>query len=136
MSVLSNRIARLRDWGQSLMTRHGRKAEGDVVPLQVLCRFWQEDGVWNATTEHLAVAVFGDTFEDAQKNLQDAIVAHMECWVESGKAKELIALLESRAHGRLEVEKICPDVPLVKMQIEMKDHNVFNFVHSFAKAAG
>jgi len=92
--------------------------------LPVLCRFWQEDGVWNASAAHLAVAVFGHSFEEAQKNLQSAIVSHIECWVEAGKADELVALLRAQSHEQLDVEEISPDSPLVKLQVGMHDDRV------------
>jgi len=92
--------------------------------LPVLCRFWQEDGIWNATAAHLAVAAFGDSFEEAQKNLRNAIMAHIECWAEAGKADQLVALLRDQSHEQLALEEISPDSPLVKMQVGMHDDQV------------
>jgi len=124
-NMLMNRFGfsnTLRELGNSLMNVFRKKEEEIVLP--VLCKFWQEDGVWNASAEHLAVAVFGESFEEAQKNLREAIVAHMECWVEEGKEVELTNLLLSRSHGQLQVEQLSPDAPLVKMEVEMHHHHV------------
>lgn len=92
-----------------------------VVKVPILCKFWREDDVWNGVAEHLAVAAFGDTFEDAAKNLHDAVVAHIECYVEAGKAPELFAHLREQAREQLIVEEICPDTPLVKMQLDTQN---------------
>jgi len=116
----------LISWGQSLMKFWAAKktdAESYTM-LPVLCRFWQEDGVWNAEAAHLAVAVFGSTFEEAQRNLQSAIVSHMECWVEAGRADQIVEQLRAQSHEQLKVEDISPDSPLVKIQIGMQDDHV------------
>src|SRR5262245_38445410 len=112
----------LKEWGHSLMNVFRKKEEETVLP--VLCKFWQEDGVWNAVAEHLAVAVFGYSFEEAQRNLREAIVAHMECWVEEGKGDELVNLLLSRSHGQLQVEQLSPDAAVLKMEVGVHDHHV------------
>jgi predicted RNase H-like HicB family nuclease len=48
-----------------------------VMNLPALCRFWREDGVWNASAVDLPIAVFGDTIEEAQSNMSDALTAHL-----------------------------------------------------------
>lgn len=111
-------------WGDLLMNFGAAKKAESYTMLPVLCRFWQEDGVWNAEAAHLAVAVFGDTFEEAQKNLQEAVVAHIECWVAAGKAEELVAQLRAESHEQLKVEDISPDSPLVKIQVGMQGGHV------------
>jgi predicted RNase H-like HicB family nuclease len=95
--------------------------ETAIVNIPVLCKFWKEDDVWNGAAEHLAVAAFGDTFEEAEKNLYEAVMAHIDCWVEAGKAAEIFSLLRDQARERLSVDEICPDAPLVKMQFAMQD---------------
>jgi predicted RNase H-like HicB family nuclease len=101
--------------------RKNGDTETAVVKIPILCKFWREDDVWNGTAEHLAVAAFGDTFEEAEKNLHEAVVAHIDCWVEAGKAAEIFALLREQAREQLNMEEICPDTPLVKMQVGMQD---------------
>ena len=93
-----------------------------VVP--VLCRFWQEDGVWNGNAEHLAVAIFGKTFEEAQKNLQAAIVEHIKCWVDAGKEEQLISQLREQAHEHVTVNEIPHNSPVVNISVGLSDHHV------------
>jgi len=42
-----------------------RTHEQQELVLPVLCKLWydSEDETWNGVAEHLAVAVFGDSFE-------------------------------------------------------------------------
>jgi len=101
--------------------RKSGDTETTVVKVPILCKFWREDDVWNGVAEHLAVAAFGETFEQAEKNLQDAVRAHIVCWIEAGKAAEIFALLREQAREQLTVEEICPDTPLVKMEIGTQD---------------
>ena len=49
-----------------------------VVQVPVLCRIWEEQGVFNGIAEDLPVAVFGKTHEEAQSYLRDAIISHLE----------------------------------------------------------
>jgi predicted RNase H-like HicB family nuclease len=85
--------------------------------IPVLCKFWKEDGVWNASAEHLPIAVFGDTFEDALKNLRDAIISHIQSVREAGQIDQLISLLLKRAQDHMLVTEITPEAPLVKMLV-------------------
>lgn len=68
------------------MSQHEK---GDVI-VPLLCRFWEEDGVWNGIAEDAAVAVFGETFEEARRNLRDAIECHLEAAVENGELKSIV----------------------------------------------
>jgi len=52
--------------------------QSEQTSLPVLCRFWNEDGVWNGSAEDVAVAVFGQTLEEAINNLRAAVQNHFE----------------------------------------------------------
>ncbi len=54
------------------------------APISILCRFWSEDGVWNGLAKDLPVAAFGQTFEEARRNLSDALLSHLQSASELG----------------------------------------------------
>lgn len=97
--------------------RGRKKAEMQTVGFPVLCRFVEEGGVWNACAEHLPVAVFGDTFEEARKNLCHALTSHFQSVAEAGRTEELIALLYRRAEDHLLVNEMGPDSVIGKMLV-------------------
>ena len=63
---------------------NGRKKVSDVP---ILVRFWQEDGVWNASALDISVAVFGNSFEEARSNFEEALAHHLEVVSEMNSAK-------------------------------------------------
>ncbi len=73
----------------------GNNAEDieQVIEIPILCRVWEEDGVWNGEAVHISVAVFGHSFEETKRNLIDAVFSHLEALQETGKLKETIDLL-------------------------------------------
>lgn len=71
-----------------------------VFEIPVLCRLWEEDGVWNGEAVDLAVAVFGKTFEETQHNLADAIISHLETLQEIEQLKDTVHLLRTCARMR------------------------------------
>lgn len=50
----------------------------ECAPMSILCKFWSEDGVWNGVSEDLPVAACGQTFEEARRNLSDALLCHLQ----------------------------------------------------------
>lgn len=94
------------------------------VTVPILCKFWSEDGVWNAVAEDLPVAVFGSSFEEARDNLRAAIESHIESMIETGQVGELITHLQERAREYLSVDEISPDSPLLKMLVAMKNQEI------------
>ena len=66
-----------------------------AVEIPVLCKIWEEDGVFNGIAEDLAVAVFGKTYEEAHKHLGEAIVAHLEALQELHQLESTIKRLRS-----------------------------------------
>jgi predicted RNase H-like HicB family nuclease len=90
-------------------------------PVSILCRFWTEDEVWNGVAEDLPVAACGQTFEEARRNLSDALVSHLESASELGKLPEIIRHLQQREHDFLPVDEIPLNAPLLKIVVAMKD---------------
>lgn len=88
--------------------------------IPVLCTFVQEDGVWNASAEHLPVAVFGDTFEEARENLCNAVVGHIQSMAEAGRMEEVLTLLRRRAEDHMLVNEIAGDSVISKMLVPLK----------------
>jgi predicted RNase H-like HicB family nuclease len=68
-----------------------------VVEVPVFCRIWQEQGVFNGVAEHLPVAVFGKTYEEAQSNPKDAILSHLAALREVHQLDEVVEHLRSQA---------------------------------------
>ena len=90
------------------------------APISILCRFWSEDGVWNGVAEDLPVAAFGQTFEEARRNLSDALLSHLHSASELGGLPEIIQLLQQREHDFLPVDEIPLNSPLLKILVAMK----------------
>ena len=68
-----------------------------VVEIPVLCRIWEEQGVFNGVAEHLPVAVFGKTYEEAQTNLKDAVLSHLAALREVHQLDAVVEHLRSQA---------------------------------------
>lgn len=102
-----------------------QKKTSEVTKIPVLCKFWQEDGVWNGEAQDLAVAVFGDTFEDAQRHLSDAIICHLEALQELKQLKQTIAYLQQRARDfNVSAEEIPSNRPFLRMDATFHDNQL------------
>ena len=77
-----------------------KELEKPSLAVPVLCRFWEEDGVWNGAAHDLPVAAFGKTLQQAQKHLGDALEAHFEALHELGKVQATIEKLRRISHDR------------------------------------
>ena len=105
----------------------GKKAEPEhvTVTVAVLCKFWFEDGVWNAAAADLPVAVFGDTFENAKEHLGQALATHFEALEKVGGLEEAVRHLQQRAREQyFSVAEMPLDRPLVKMEATVHDRRV------------
>ncbi len=101
------------------------KRATQMIKIPVLCRFRQEDGVWNGIAEDLAVAVFGNTFEEAQKNLSDAILCHLEALQELKQIDQTIKYLQRRAREcNVSVEDMPDNRPILRMEATLFDNQV------------
>lgn len=88
------------------------------VTVPVLCRVSQEDGVWTAVALDLPVVAQGECFDDATKNLHEALVAHCEAIQEHGDIELLISELQDSAKKHLiRVDEMQDNAPLVKMPV-------------------
>jgi hypothetical protein len=83
-------------WFLELFTKKTGKTK---VP--VLCRFWQEDGVWNGSAHDLPIAVYGDSLEQAQGHLDEAIISHLNALEKLGKVDPVISELMRLADERI-----------------------------------
>jgi predicted RNase H-like HicB family nuclease len=102
-----------------------RKKVPEMTKIPVLCRFRQEDGVWNGTAEDLAVAVFGPTFEETQKNLSDAILCHLEALQELKQIEPTIDYLQRRAREcNVTLEDMPNNRPVMRMNATLFDNQV------------
>jgi len=99
------------------------------VEIPVLCRFSEEQGVWNGVAVDLPVAVFGHTFEEARGNLGDAIITHLEALQQVGRIDEVIESLRCRAKDyRLTVSEMGTNEPLVRFNAALEDHKILALV--------
>jgi len=98
-----------------------QRETGTCAPVSILCRFWSEDGVWNGVAQDLPVAAFGQTFEEARRNLSDALLCHLQSASELGRLPEIMNLLQQREHDFLPVDEIPLNSPLLKILVAMKD---------------
>jgi hypothetical protein len=94
-----------------------------ATSLPVLCEFWQEDDVWNGEAKDLPIAIFGDTFEEAQAHMRDAIQGYMESSIEAGDMPDVVAILEKAARHRITPEELSPKRPVLKISVELTDKN-------------
>ena len=107
------------------MRLFSKKHATPVLELSILCKAWQEDGVWNAVTEDLPVAVFGATFEQAQNNLHEAIFAHLETAQETGMLEQVAKELRQRARERsFTMAEMPSDHVMMKMRAAVQDDRV------------
>lgn len=77
--------------------------------------------MWNGVAEDLPVAAFGQTFEEARRNLSDALLSHLQSASELGQLAEIIRPLQEREHDFLPVDEIPLNSPLLKMLVATKD---------------
>jgi predicted RNase H-like HicB family nuclease len=82
------------------ISRKTKKQVPSHVNVPILVRLWPEDGVWNASAFDLSVAVFGDTYEDAKRNFEEALDSHFALLVELGRAAETVKRLKRIAKER------------------------------------
>ncbi len=95
------------------------------MAIPVLLRLWREDDVWNGDAAELSVAVFGDSFEEAAKNLHEAVISHLEALEEIGKLDETARVL--RAYARAyhpSVEELPSNKVVAKFEVGLQDHRV------------
>src|SRR6266571_6629570 len=105
------------------MSRGGVEQKDEVF-ISVLCKFWEEDGVWNGIVEHLPVAAFGNSFEEARQNLANAFESHIESLRESGKLQELIEDVQGRSRDYLSADEIPVGSPILRMLVAMKNQEI------------
>lgn len=91
-----------------------------------LCRFWEEDGVWNGVAQDLPVAVFGETLDEALDNMKAALESHFAAVSRAGEAERTLEHLKARAaeYGWLSLNDLSPDAPLVKFLAAVRNHEL------------
>ena len=94
-----------------------------TVSLPIICEFWHEGKVWNGEARDLPIAVFGDTFEDAQAHMRDAVQGFMESSLEGGDMPEVVALLEKAARRSIKPDQLSAKRPVLKISVELKNKN-------------
>lgn len=96
-----------------------------AIKIPVLCKFWQEDHVWNGAAQDLAVAAFGKTFKEARRNLSDAIICHLQALQELKQLKPTIEYLQQRARDfNVSAEEIPSNRPLLRMDAIWHDNQL------------
>ena len=103
---------------------NGRKKVSDVP---ILVRFWQEDGVWNASALDISVAVFGNSFEEARSNFEEALARHFEVLQEMKQLPQTIRILQRAAKDRGFYQRIEPGSPFETFPLPDLEHH---FAHA------
>ena len=102
-----------------------KEAVRNTIEIPILCRFSKEDDIWNGIADDLPVAVSGATFEEAQRNLSDALIAHLESVQEVGDLQAVINHLRLCAKDRrFSLEEMTFDQPLVRFNAALQDHRI------------
>ncbi len=88
-------------WFLGLFTKKTVRSE-----IPVLVKFWQEDGVWNGSAHDLPIAVFGNSLKEAQDNLGDAIISHLNALEKLGKIDAVVNDLQRLVQERISREEM------------------------------
>ncbi len=107
-----------------------KKSTADFsIEIPVLCKFWQEEDVWNGIAEDVPIAVFGRTFEQAQRHMRDAILAHLDALQQLDRLSETIKLLRRRSRERCLSEMAIPlNQTLMRMSATLYDNRLLALV--------
>lgn len=96
-----------------------------VTEIPILCRFWEEDGVWNGEAVDLPVAVFGETVEQAFMHLWNAVISHLEALQEIGKLKETAHILRTCARQhQVSMNEMSPNQLWGRFNAGLQNHRV------------
>jgi predicted RNase H-like HicB family nuclease len=100
-----------------------------AVEIPVLCRIWEEQGVFNGIAEDLPVAVFGKTHEEARSNLKDAIISHLEALRELHKLQPVVEHLRNQAREtHLSPRELPRDESLFRFSAAIHDSQILALV--------
>jgi predicted RNase H-like HicB family nuclease len=108
----------------------GRKeaAEEKAIEISVFCKIWQEDGVFNAVANDLPIAVFGKTYEEAQKHLGEAIIGHLEALLELHQLDQTIKHLRECAKESMTFEEFPRHESLYRFSAAVHDSHILALV--------
>jgi hypothetical protein len=95
-----------------------------ATTVNVLCKLWFEDNVWNGVAQDLPVAVFGETFEQAKANLLDAVVCHLQASSELGNLDQVLRSLQMKEHEILALDELPPHAALVRVPVVANDGQI------------
>jgi hypothetical protein len=94
--------------------------------IPILCKFWHEEGVWNGTAEDLAVAVFGETYDQAIEHMRDALVSHFRTLEKARELESTLAKLERAGKRHWAVNEIPEHNSFMKMVAAVRDSKVLH----------
>jgi hypothetical protein len=102
-----------------------KKKAKETRQFPILCRVWEEDGVWNGAAEDLAVAAYGRNFEEAKTHLRDAIICHLQAMEEAGKLEQAVEYLQQRARDLyVSIDEFPANKALVRIDAVVRDDRV------------
>lgn len=99
-----------------------------AIEIPVLCRIWEEDGTWNGSAVHLPIAIFGSNFEEAQRNMSDAIIAHLNALKRIGELESTIAMLRSVSRDPLPVAQMPLRESFIRFGAALEDERLLQLV--------
>lgn len=99
--------------------RPTKKHPHPAAGVPILVRFWEESGVWNASAFDLPIAVFGNTYAEARKNFEGALIAHFDLLIELKRAGIVADQLRKIADEQgFYYERVKPCVTVEKFMYE------------------
>jgi predicted RNase H-like HicB family nuclease len=107
------------------LSRKTKKAS-EITEVAVFVRFWEEDGIWNASAVDLPVAAFGKNLKEAKNNFGDAIMTHFDTLQELGKLEEVVRQLRRKPEDcKAFAENITSDEFVSKFKAPLRrDHEL------------
>ena len=95
------------------------KSKKKEIQIFVLVKLWPEDGVWNASAMDIPVVVFGDSFEEAQSNFEEALKAHFDTLTDVNQVRKTIDRLTKAAQKRGFYDRIQPRETFEKFPVQL-----------------
>ena len=68
-----------------------------MIGVPILARIWHEDEVWNVSAFDVPVMAYGDDFDRARANFEEAVLSHFQALQHFGELDQVASDLRSRA---------------------------------------
>ncbi len=107
----------------SVRSKKPKKTSSEIAAVAIFVRFWEEDGIWNASAVDLPVVAFGKNLKEAKNNFGDAILTHFDTLHELGKLEEVVQQLRMKPDDcKAFADNITSDEFVSKVTARVCDH--------------